>query len=295
VAQANPFARALLGDVAGTTLAEVFRGRVADGAWEETGPDGQRWVCSEAPLPGGGHVVLVDDITEIQRMRERVARDERLVAAGRLAASMAHEIRNPLASLSGSLQLIRDEHPSRLADLAVSEAERLNRLVENFLGFARAPRVDPVELDVHAVATEVCDAFRRDPRFAGKVDAHCTGRAALAQVDGDRLRQTLWNLVINGAQAMPRGGVVTLDVEPAEEPAGACVRVSDQGVGIPAADRDRVFDPFYSTRTGGTGLGLAVVDQIVRAHGGRISVQARAGGGTQFEIFLPREARVTDG
>lgn len=117
----------------------------------------------------------------------------------------------------------------------------------------------------------------------------------MAQVDGDRLRQTLWNLVINGAQSMPRGGVVTLSVEPDEPPEGAWIRVSDEGVGIAPADRERVFDPFYSTRSGGTGLGLAVVDQIVRAHGGTISVRARPEGGTEFEIFLPREARVTDG
>lgn len=297
VAQANPFARALLGDVVGHPLAEVFRARAAitvAGGWEETRPDGQRWACTEAGLPGGGRVVLVDDITELQRMRERAARDERLVAAGRLAASMAHEIRNPLASLSGSLQLIREEKPSRLADLALSEAGRLNRLVEDFLDVARRPRIVPVEVDVHTVASDVCEAFTRDARFHGKVTAVCAGTPCVARVDADRVRQALWNLVINGAQAMPRGGTVHVDVRPRGDDAIE-IRVMDDGVGIPATERDRVFDPFYTTRSGGTGLGLAVVEQVTRAHGGTVRVDGRPSGGTEFVLAFPREAQVTDG
>jgi two-component system sensor histidine kinase PilS (NtrC family) len=297
VAQVNPFGRALLGEVVGRPLDEVFAGRsarTAAGGWEETRPDGQRWACTEAGLPGGGRVVLVDDITELQRMRESVARDERLVAAGRLAASMAHEIRNPLASLSGSLQLIREEHPSRLADLALSEAGRLNRLVEDFLDVARRPRIVPIEVDVHTVVADVCEAFARDARYQGKVTATCAGVPSVAKVDADRVRQALWNLVINGAQAMPRGGTVHVDVRPRHDDAIE-IRVTDQGVGIPAADRDRVFDPFYTTRSGGTGLGLAVVEQVTRAHGGTIRVDGRSSGGTEFVLAFPREAQVIDG
>ncbi len=295
VTSTNPFARALLGDVTGAPLEPIFPARPGRDRlhWEEERPDGQRWVLSETPLPEGGSVVLVHDMTELSKMRERAARDERLVAAGRLAASMAHEIRNPLASLSGALQLIREEKPSRLLDLAVSEAERLNRLVENFLGVAAQPRLRPSRTDVAVIAAEVCDAFSRDPRFRGRARATCVPTPSPASVDGDRVRQALWNLVLNGAQAMPSGGVVTVLVSPVREAGtdrgGVEVRVADEGVGIPEADRDRVFDPFYTTRSGGTGLGLAIVDQIVRAHGGTIAARARTGGGTEFVCWLPCE------
>ena len=206
-------------------------------------------------------------------MRDRASRDERLVAAGRLAASMAHEIRNPLASLSGALQLLREEHPSRLIDLAVSESERLNRLVENFLGVASKPRISTQRVDVTLIAREVCEG----------VPVH-------AEVDPDRVRQTVWNLVLNGAQAMPVGGDILVSVREADQGApGVEVRVADRGVGISERDRERVFDPFYTTRSGGTGLGLAVVEQSARAHGGSVRVEGREGGGTAFVVWLPRE------
>jgi two-component system sensor histidine kinase PilS (NtrC family) len=251
-------------------------------------------MLSETALPEGGVVVLIHDITEITRMKDRVARDERLVAAGRLAASMAHEIRNPLASLSGALQLVREDRPSRMLDLAVSESERLNRLVENFLGLASQPRLRPTRIDVALLAHDVCDAFARDPRFDGRARATCVATSAMAEVDADRLRQALWNLVLNGAQSMPSGGTVTVLVSPTAAPshrgAGVEIRVGDEGVGIADRDRDRIFDPFYTTRSGGTGLGLAVVEQVVRAHGGNVSVRGRVGGGTEFVCWLPVEA-----
>jgi two-component system sensor histidine kinase PilS (NtrC family) len=292
----NPYARTLLGDVRGVALDALFPAGAGRDAWEEKREGGQRWICQVAGLPEGGRVILVDDVTELTRMREAVAHDERLVAVGRIAASMAHEIRNPLAGLSGSLQLIREEHPSRLADLALGEAERLNRLVEDFLGAARRPVVTPQPIDVLAVATEVCETFGRDQRYARKVTTRCDGSPVVARADPDRLRQALLNLLLNGAQAMPRGGVVQVDVGPApatnERAAGVVVRVSDEGVGIPGPELDRVFDPFYTTRGGGTGLGLLLVSQIVRGHHGDIVVRPRAPNGTEFEMWLPLEVPI---
>ena len=288
---ANPFAMELLGNVVGASLDTLFAARpdAESRSWEETRGDGQRWMVGENRLPQGGFVVLVHDVTELARMKDRATRDERLIAAGRLAASMAHEIRNPLASLSGALQLVREDRPSRMLDLAVSESERLNRLVENFLGLAAQPRLRPVRADVALIAHDVCDAFARDPRFAGRARATCVASRTFAEVDTDRLRQAVWNLVLNGAQAMPAGGVVTVLVAPAarDRADGVEVRVGDEGVGIADVDRERVFDPFYTTRSGGTGLGLAVVEQVVRAHGGVVSVRPRVGGGTEFVVWLP--------
>ena len=293
VVSVNPAGQQLFGDVRGQPLALVLPRALEAEVWEEARADGKRWVCSRASLPDGGSVVVVEDVTEMVRMRETALRNERLVAVGRMAASMAHEVRNPLASLSGSLQLIREETPSRLADLALAEADRLNRLVEDFLNVARGPTITPRPTDVLSVAQEVCDAFTRDPRYAHLVTTRCEGGPAMAMTDADRLRQALWNLVLNGAQAMPRGGSITLRVlQTAASPTrldGVELVVEDEGPGIPETERQRIFDPFYTTRVGGTGLGLLLVDQIVRGHNGTVRAERGLNGGTAFHLWLPRD------
>ncbi len=283
----NPFGRQLLGDIEGSALSEVLQ--PVGETWEERRPDGRRWVCSRGVLPDGGSVIVVEDVTELSRMREAAASAERLAAAGRIAAGMAHEIRNPLASMSGSLQLIREEHPSELIDIALAESERLNRLVEDFLDMTRRPVLAPRMTDLRALCADICAAFSRDPRFLSTVRASAHGEARAVVVDPDRMRQAVWNLVLNGAQAMPRGGEVTLTLQESE--GGVELLVADEGVGVPEADRARIFDPFYTTRSGGTGLGLALVAQIVRGHGGKVELRARTSGtGTEVCMWLPREA-----
>lgn len=293
VVSVNPFGRALLGDVRGKPLLSIFPRVLEDGTWEERRDGGERWVCSRAMLPDGGCVIVVEDVTELARMRELASRDERMAEVGRMAASLAHEIRNPLASLSGSLQLMHEERPSRLAELALGEAERLNRLVEDFLSVSKRPSVVARPVDVFALASEVCEAFGRDPRYASKVVARCEGARTVAPADPDRLRQALWNLVLNGAQAMPRGGEIVVTVREAasheQGVVGVEIAVEDQGVGISDADRQRVFDPFYTTRNGGTGLGLLLVEQVARGHGGHVHIQTGPSQGTAFHLWLPRE------
>ncbi len=292
----NPSALRLLGDVAGFNITEVLRGSLTVGTWEEGREGGRRWLCCADPLPDGGRVVVIEDVTELQRMREVSARDERLVGVGRLAASMAHEIRNPLASLTGSLQLVAEDRPDRLIDIALREAQRLNRLVEEFLSVSRSQKMEPRSTELHALVQEVIAAFGRDPRFRETVRVVAGGGPAVAEVDPDRLRQVLWNLVVNGAQAMPRGGEILVSVEERADyeqgPEGVELRVVDQGPGIAEVDRGRIFDPFFTTRSGGSGLGLALVEQIVRAHGGRIAVRGAPEGGTAFVVWLPKEAHV---
>jgi signal transduction histidine kinase len=191
--------------------------------------------------------------------------------------------------MSGSLQLIREEHPSELIDIALAESERLNRLVEDFLDMTRRPVLAPRMTDLRALCADICAAFSRDPRFLSTVRASAHGEARAVVVDPDRMRQAVWNLVLNGAQAMPRGGEVTLTLQESE--GGVELLVADEGVGVPEADRARIFDPFYTTRSGGTGLGLALVAQIVRGHGGKVELRARTSGtGTEVCMWLPREA-----
>jgi two-component system sensor histidine kinase PilS (NtrC family) len=284
----NPSARLLLGDVEGQRLADIFRGSFHHRTWEETRPDGTRWVCSQANLPDGGRVVVIDDVSELWTMREHAQRDERYIAVGKLSAGLAHEIRNPLAALSGILQLLAEDRPSREIDVALGEAARLNRLVEDLLQTTRGTTLRRCPSSLAALAQETAEAFRRDQRFTGRVSIAVEAEDFPASVDPDRIRQVMWNLVLNAAQAMPAGGEVDLRVS---RPAagGAEVVVSDRGVGIEPEERSRIFDPFYTRKSGGTGLGLALVDQIVRAHGGAIEVAGREGGGATFKIRLPAD------
>ncbi len=289
IVDVNPSGRLLLGEVTGGRLADVFSGAIHHRTWEELRPEGRRWVCSQAAMPDGGRVVVVEDVTELWAMRERTQQDERFVAVGKLAAGLAHEIRNPLAALSGTLQLLREDRPGREIDVALGEAERLNRLVEDFLEAARAPSLRRQSGDLTALVRSCAEAFRTDTRYSGAGVVRVEGPALQAEFDADRLRQVVWNLLLNAAQAMPQGGEIELRVV-ARDDGAAGLEVSDQGVGIPEEERHRIFDPFYTRRSGGTGLGLALVDQVVRAHGGSIEVAPRAGGGTRFSLWLPREA-----
>lgn len=285
VAEINPSGRLVLGEVVGQRVTDVFRGSVHHRAWEEERADGRRLVCSQATLPGEGRVIVVEDVTELWAMRDRAQRDERLVATGQLAAGLAHEIRNPLAALSGILQLLREDRPSRHLDLALGEAQRLNRLVDDFLAAARTPTIQAIELDLDGLVANVVEAFGQDPRFAGNHRIRCRCAPVRAAVDPDRWRQVMWNLLTNAAQAMPGGGEVEVDLT--REGDMAVLRIRDHGVGIAEAELPRIFDPFYTRRAGGTGLGLAVVDQIIRAHRGQIGVDSAHGVGTTFTIQIP--------
>lgn len=292
----NPAGVQVFGDILTRPAKEVLPGldtaRRAGESWEERLADGRLLVCSSAGLPDGGRVVVAEDVTEITRMRQEAQRIERLAGAGRLAASVAHEIRNPLASISGCIQMIAEEHPSRIATLALTEADRLNRLVEDFLAMTRPPAVQRTWMDVLAITSEVADAFGTNRRYQGQVAIIATGSPAFAHVDPDRLRQTLWNLLINGAQAMPNGGRLWLTTTPerpgADGRPGVEIRVRDEGSGISVEDRERIFDPLFTTRVGGSGIGLALVYTVVHAHEGTIEVQSPAGGGAEFIVWLPK-------
>lgn len=234
----------------------------------------------------------------------RAASAERLAVLGRIAAGLAHEIRNPLGSISGSIELLR-EAPSLgdedrvLCDIIQREAERLNHLVSDMMDLARPRRPDPKRVDVAAIAREVVALASRSERSgAGDVAVEYDGpeRAVWAICDGEQMRQVLWNLVRNGVQATGAGTTVTVSVR--EPPRRVLLAVSDEGSGVEVSSQDKVFDAFFTTRSHGAGLGLAVVRRIIDEHasvgasievrGGASAPHARGGQGATFEVSLER-------
>ena len=218
-------------------------------------------------------------------------RSDRLAAIGELAAGMAHEIRNPLASLSGSISMLgeefRFEGTSReLMDIVTGEVARLDALVTDFLGFA-SPR-EPVVLavDLGALALGTATLLRQARQGAWQIEVvERGGRAALAEVDQQLVRQVFWNLSLNALEAMPAGGRLEIGVEATAD--AVTVAFADTGVGIPPAAMSKIFTPFFSTKERGTGLGLAIVYKIVEAHRGRVEVETAPGCGTTVRVSFP--------
>ena len=245
---------------------------------------------------GGAQIITLEDLTTIRRMEDAVRRAEGLAAAGKLAAGLAHEIRNPLASMCGSVELLRGTFPvqnenSRLLDIVLREGERLNALVTDFLAFARPSPPALSEVELGEVVGETLKVFANDPQAARVSISSSISGGLIVRGDAAQIRQALWNLLANSAQAQPDGGAVTVTVA-AEQPY-AVVHVTDQGPGIDAADLSRIFEPFFTTKEKGTGLGLATVHRIVDGLGGRVDVVSEPGRGARFSLRLPlRELRL---
>ncbi len=258
-----------------------------------------------------GHVAIFQDVSEVVRMERELGRSERLAAIGQLAASIAHEIRNPLAAISGAIQVLRDYteggagESKKLMEIAEREVDRLNHLITDFLQFARPGAAKPESVDISEILVEVAEMFESirptDVQLEAEVEE---GLSACA--DPGQLRQVLWNLVLNAAQAMPGGGVLGIvacsaaDSEAQGEnstsrskaegrASWAEITVRDQGVGISEQVVDRVFDPFFTTKRDGSGLGLATVHRIVEDHGGTVRIERLEGKwSTAVHVRLPR-------
>jgi two-component system NtrC family sensor kinase len=228
----------------------------------------------------------------IEEREHRLIRSERLATVGRMAAQITHEIRNPLASLGLYVELLGDELPAgdgearRLAAAIGNEIDRLSEITETYLRFVRLPRPKLEREDLGAIALAVLEFARAELALA-RIELELDLAPGLPEVaaDENQIRQALLNLVRNAKEAMPGGGKLRVEVRPM----GSQVRltVSDTGPGIAAEHLGKIFDPFFSTKDKGTGLGLALVQQIVAEHGGRIEVAAPPGGGTTFLISLP--------
>jgi signal transduction histidine kinase len=234
---------------------------------------------------------------ESERLHARLREAERLATAGELAAGMAHEIRNPLAAIVNATALLTDEHgltgEERAATLAAvrTEARRLNRILSDFLHFARPQEARRAPGDLRDVVEHVSGLIRDDRSRAPRVDVRVAVDPGVPRFafDRDQITQVLWNVALNGVEAMNGRGRLSLEV--ARQNGDVALAVSDTGPGIPRERLARVFEPFYSGKQNGSGLGLTIAERIVAAHGGRIEIDSEVGRGTRVTLLFPLEAR----
>lgn len=245
-----------------------------------------------------GHVVHFQDVTELRKMERIVRRNERLTAIGELAASVAHEIRNPLAAISGCAELLEGEvhgdENERLLRVIRRETSRMANIVTELLDYTRPRALVRSEGDLRRNLEELAESFRADRNNAEiELILALPKQPVVASLDAAQLGQVLWNLVRNGVQAMDGKGRLELGL--ASSAGEVRLSVRDHGHGIPPEQLDRIFEPFYSTKQSGSGIGLALVHRIVEAHGGQIEVHSSVGDGTQFLLRLPAKTREESG
>ena len=228
--------------------------------------------------------------------RREARLQQRLAAVGEMAAGIAHEIRNPLASMSGWIQILRQELPlsddqERLMDIVLRESERLNETIRAFLAYARPRRFETERLDLRRVVGDTALLLQHSSEFgeAHTVEVDVPPGPVWYEADENQMRQIVWNLATNALHAMPKGGRLQLSAgcHPA---GGALVRVADQGIGIPADEIGEVFQPFRSSFEKGTGLGLAIVHRIVSDYGGEVQISSEKGAGTTVSVCLPAKS-----
>jgi len=242
-------------------------------------------------------VITFQDLTQIRGLEETARRQDRLAAIGRMAASIAHEIRNPLAAMRGSIQMLRADmdgqsEQTELMEIILRESDRLNRIISDFLSYARPRSIIQSKVDVGESLKQTFTLLRHSAEMNEshliKVDLPDT--PLLINADSEQLQQVFWNLARNALQAMSLGGTLHASVQRSSNNR-LRITFSDTGRGMSPEQVEHLFEPFSST-TGGTGLGLSIVYQIIRDHGGTINVRSREGQGTTITIELPDELRI---
>jgi two-component system sensor histidine kinase PilS (NtrC family) len=249
-------------------------------------------------LPDGrsGYLFTFQDVTDVRRLERGARMQQRLAAVGEMAAGIAHEIRNPLASMSGSIQVLRQElslseEQAQLMDIVLKESERLNDTIKSFLAYARPQRVALTRLDIRRVVQDTATLLRNSSEVHDDhlIDVDLPAEPVWIDADENQIRQIVWNLATNGLRSMASGGRLLMSAT-TERDAGRdelTITISDEGCGIPPADLDGLFQPFRSSFDKGTGLGLAIVHRIVTDYNGSIQVSSTVGSGTTVRVRLP--------
>ncbi|HVR40704.1 MAG TPA: ATP-binding protein [Thermoanaerobaculia bacterium] len=239
-----------------------------------------------------GYTVIFQDLTEMKKLEAEVRLKDRMAAVGELSAGIAHEIRNPLAAIAGSVQVLKNSksitpQEQRLMSIVLKESERLNKSIADFLRFVRPQEKIPAEFDIAASLSETLDllANSSELRADHEIRREIHPPTFVLVGDADQIRQVFWNLARNAVQAMPNGGVLTVRTEIRD---GAYdIVFIDSGRGMSEGDQRRLFQPFRTNFPSGTGLGMAISFRIVQEHGGRIDVSSREGSGTAITVSLP--------
>ena len=256
---------------------------------------GATFVVSNSPImDSSGNIVgtvhLSRDITELRTLRERVVHSERMAALGELAARVAHEIRNPLISIGGFARRLEKKLSGDTAEYAkiiVNEVTRLENILKEILGFVKSSRVNKVSININAFVNDIIDFFT--PSISEKQNTivkELSEAPLYSSIDPDRIREALLNIITNASQATDHG---TITVKTRQEDSEIVIELSDNGCGIKPEDLKNIFNPFFTTKDQGTGLGLAVTHKIIQEHDGKIKVESVWGGGTAFKIYLPLE------
>ena len=249
--------------------------------------------------PGGraGFLVTFQDVTGVKKLERDARIQQRLAAVGEMAAGIAHEIRNPLASMAGSIQILRQElalsaDQSQLMDIVLRESERLNETIRSFLAFARPQRQTSAPVDVRRVVTDAAALLENSSELSERheIAVDVPAEAVWFDADEGQLRQIVWNLATNGLRAMPNGGRLTLAISSRLAGDGGrevLLSVKDEGTGIAPEDLDGIFQPFRGAFSRGTGLGLSIVRRIIAEYGGEIQVTSERGAGTTVTVRFP--------
>jgi two-component system sensor histidine kinase HydH len=240
-----------------------------------------------------GDVLLFRDLTEVQELKREVERNRRLASIGRLAAGIAHEIRNPLSSIKGFATYFKERYrevpeDQKTAEIMVQEVERLNRVIGQLLEFARPMKLNKKQASIHEVVTYSLKMIQKQAQDKGvAVNTNLSPEIKDVSIDTDRISQVLLNLYLNAIEAMDQGGTLRIDSSLDDESGKVTIAVSDNGVGIKREDLMHVFDPYFTTKQSGTGLGLAIVHRIIEAHRGEVRIESEPGKGTTVTIVLP--------
>jgi len=295
----------------GTLISDIFPGIPLENLLEKSPEKGlNRWESvftdesgqertiglSISPLkePERGYVVIFTDLTELREMENKLRVTEKLSAIGRMAASIAHEVRNPLASMSGSIQMLKKDldlgsEDLKLMDIVLKETERLNVLVGDFLAYARppSPRFEDVDLrEVILDAVKLLKNTALGPEIT--LSTELPDELAVLSIDRSQMHQVIMNLVKNSSEAIERRGSITIALNKVSDNSDerTVLSVSDDGPGIPGEVLPRIFEPFITSKVDGTGLGLAIVYQLVQIHKGTVDIQTQDGLGTTVSIRL---------
>jgi two-component system, NtrC family, sensor histidine kinase PilS len=246
-----------------------------------------------------GYIISFQDLTEINRLEEEVRLKDRMAAVGRMAAGIAHEIRNPLTAMRGSVEILRShanlpQKDERLLDILMRESDRLNQFVEDFLSYARPRKYEKHSLDLVPVLRDSVTLLRNSPEMRERHSVNLSIEAQSVRILGsaDRLNQVFWNLSQNAIRAMPGGGSLTIRLRKSTDTTGQII-FQDTGIGMSREEQEQIFQPFHSGFTGGLGLGLSIIFQIMEDHRGKISFESEKGKGARVSLSFPLERNVS--